>query len=319
MLGRDFRGEKYRFGFNGKENDNEAKGDGNQQDYGMRIYDSRLGIFMSADPLIIKKQQYPELSPYQFASLNPIQYIDLDGLEAAKWDNPNSIHFIGGQGMNQEDKQVYNKMRLDNDQSKSSTMIAMAIAIYPGVVNANETTKQKQFVTDPANSVAILMYEFATGTGKDNRVFNYDGRKGTFATTFISGRVLHEVEGKLTKEMKNITAAEFKKNGINFPLPFSPDHTTIPNSFLKHLTSNFSQLFVGGAKVKVSPTEDPQMVNVTITNLTTRNSLNLHSGSNYPRDGKPGNQEKPLSTITQTFIMSMKIDPSLFKQEEKKK
>ncbi|MFN9319174.1 MAG: hypothetical protein ACK58Q_01115, partial [Chitinophagales bacterium] len=31
---------KYRFGFNGKENDPEAEG---QQDYGMRIYDSRLG------------------------------------------------------------------------------------------------------------------------------------------------------------------------------------------------------------------------------------------------------------------------------------
>jgi hypothetical protein len=29
----------YRFGFNGKENDNEVKGEGNEQDYGMRIYD----------------------------------------------------------------------------------------------------------------------------------------------------------------------------------------------------------------------------------------------------------------------------------------
>jgi hypothetical protein len=32
----------YRYGFNGKENDNEVKGEGNQQDYGMRIYDPRL-------------------------------------------------------------------------------------------------------------------------------------------------------------------------------------------------------------------------------------------------------------------------------------
>jgi hypothetical protein len=243
----------------------------------------------------------------------------LDGLEAAKWDNPNSIHFIGGQGMNQEDKQVYNKMRLDNDQSKSSTMIAMAIAIYPGVVNANETTKQKQFVTDPANSVAILMYEFATGTGKDNRVFNYDGRKGTFATTFISGRVLHEVEGTLVKEMKKRTAAEFKKDGINFPLPFSPGHTNFPESVVKHLSSNFTQLFVGGATVFVTATEDPNIVDLKIENRTTRYSLNLHSGGNYSRDGKDGNQEKPLSTITQTFNMSMNIDPSLFKQEKKKK
>jgi RHS repeat-associated protein len=38
----------YRFGFNGKEKDNEVKGgDGLQQDYGMRIYDSRLERFLS--------------------------------------------------------------------------------------------------------------------------------------------------------------------------------------------------------------------------------------------------------------------------------
>ena len=69
---------KYRYGFNGKENDNEAKGEGNQQDYGNRIYDPRLVRFLSVDPIT---QKYPELTPYQFASNTPIQAIDLDGLE----------------------------------------------------------------------------------------------------------------------------------------------------------------------------------------------------------------------------------------------
>ncbi|HWJ29919.1 MAG TPA: hypothetical protein VNS32_25490, partial [Flavisolibacter sp.] len=41
----------YRYGFNGKENDDEVKGEGNQQDYGMRVYDTRLGKFLSVDPL----------------------------------------------------------------------------------------------------------------------------------------------------------------------------------------------------------------------------------------------------------------------------
>ena len=72
-------GTKGRYGFNGKENDNEVKGMGNQQDYGMRIYDPRLGRFLSVDPIA---KDYPELTPYQFASNTPIQAIDLDGLEA---------------------------------------------------------------------------------------------------------------------------------------------------------------------------------------------------------------------------------------------
>lgn|GEM_PF-5466894 len=68
----------YRYGFNGKEKDDQVKGAGNSYDYGMRMYDPRLGRFMSVDPLTHK---FPELTPYQFSSDNPIASIDLDGLE----------------------------------------------------------------------------------------------------------------------------------------------------------------------------------------------------------------------------------------------
>ena len=70
----------YRFGYNGKEQDDEVKGGGAQYDYGFRIYDSRLGRFLSVDPLTAS---YPWYTPYQFAGNNPIKYIDLDGLEQA--------------------------------------------------------------------------------------------------------------------------------------------------------------------------------------------------------------------------------------------
>jgi RHS repeat-associated protein len=79
MPGRKYSaGSQYRYGFNGKEEDDEVKGDGNQQDYGMRIYDTRLGRFLSVDPITSK---YPELTPYQFASNSPVAGVDFDGLE----------------------------------------------------------------------------------------------------------------------------------------------------------------------------------------------------------------------------------------------
>jgi len=84
MPGRNFIGRTYRYGFNGKENDNDVKGDGNQQDYGFRIYDPRIGKFLSIDPLTKK---YPELTPYQFASNTPLQAIDIDGAEKGKTDD----------------------------------------------------------------------------------------------------------------------------------------------------------------------------------------------------------------------------------------
>jgi len=74
-------GINYRYGFNGKENDNEVNGEGNQQDYGMRIYDPRLGRFLSVDPLI---KSYAMLTPYQFGSNRPIDGVDRDGNEWSK-------------------------------------------------------------------------------------------------------------------------------------------------------------------------------------------------------------------------------------------
>jgi len=80
MVGRTYHVSSsiYRYGFNGKENDNEAKGEGNEQDYGMRVYDGRVGRFLSADPIAM---QYPMLTPYQFGSNDPISGVDRDGLE----------------------------------------------------------------------------------------------------------------------------------------------------------------------------------------------------------------------------------------------
>ena len=78
MPGRSYsNGSEYRYGFNGKEKDAETI----TQDYGMRIYDERLGRFLSTDPL---SKGYPMLTPYQYASNNPILNIDLDGLEGVK-------------------------------------------------------------------------------------------------------------------------------------------------------------------------------------------------------------------------------------------
>jgi RHS repeat-associated protein len=79
MQGRSYTSiSGYRFGFNGKEQDGEVSGSGNQYDYGFRIYNPRLGKFLSVDPLT---QSYPFYTPYQFAGNSPISGIDLDGLE----------------------------------------------------------------------------------------------------------------------------------------------------------------------------------------------------------------------------------------------
>ena len=68
----------YKYAFNGKLHDDNIYGKDNFYDYGMRDLDVRLGRPPSPDPL---EQKYPELSPYQFFSDNPVWFVDLDGEE----------------------------------------------------------------------------------------------------------------------------------------------------------------------------------------------------------------------------------------------
>jgi RHS repeat-associated protein len=68
--------KSYGYGFNGKEKDNEVMGTGNSLDFGARVYDSRLGRWLSLDPL---QAQYPNFSPYAYCANSPLILVDLDG------------------------------------------------------------------------------------------------------------------------------------------------------------------------------------------------------------------------------------------------
>ena len=78
IRGRKYNTEKYRFGFNGKENDGDW-GSEMMQDYGMRVYSPAIAKFMSVDPLTAS---YPFYTPYQFAANSPVVAIDVDGMES---------------------------------------------------------------------------------------------------------------------------------------------------------------------------------------------------------------------------------------------
>jgi RHS repeat-associated protein len=78
MPGRNGSTGDYRYGFNGMEKDDEVKGEGNSLDFGARIYDSRIGRWLSLDPLARK---YPSISDYSSMAGNPILFKDPDGRE----------------------------------------------------------------------------------------------------------------------------------------------------------------------------------------------------------------------------------------------
>ncbi len=69
----------YTFGFNGQEKENDISGvDGGHLVFEYRIHDSRLGRFLSVDPL---EKEYPWNSTYAFSENRPIDGVDLEGKE----------------------------------------------------------------------------------------------------------------------------------------------------------------------------------------------------------------------------------------------
>jgi RHS repeat-associated protein len=65
----------YRFGFNGYEREDDIAGQGSVIDFGMRVYDARLGRFFSVDPI-----SYEYWSPYQYDANSPISNKDILGM-----------------------------------------------------------------------------------------------------------------------------------------------------------------------------------------------------------------------------------------------
>ncbi len=76
MVGRSFSAADYRFGFGGHEKVDEVSGSGNTVDMGDRWLETRLGRTPKPDA---KAAKYPGISPYAYATNNPINVTDPDG------------------------------------------------------------------------------------------------------------------------------------------------------------------------------------------------------------------------------------------------
>ncbi|MBT1706467.1 polymorphic toxin-type HINT domain-containing protein, partial [Chryseosolibacter indicus] len=147
---------KYRYGFNGKEKDDNGEWGSAVYDYGFRIYNPSIGKFLSVDPLT---KEYPELTPYQFASNTPIQAIDLDGLEAkkvfadfAKWfgydlsvdqDHADDLK----EEIQNQSKNAYQRVKLEVIKERLETVLEAeqtVIDILPGGWSVNATIDQQR-------------------------------------------------------------------------------------------------------------------------------------------------------------------------------
>jgi RHS repeat-associated protein len=298
------------YSFQAQEHDDEVKGDGNSVNYTFRIHDPRLGRFFVLDPLA---SEFPHNSPYAFSENKVIHMIELEGREAKKIAKKLTKTVLGPVG--------YARIIKQADLTAAYSLLLTARKINPNVGKESNEVKIQQLENDANATVALMLYEFATGTGRDNRTF--EKGKHAFADKFLEGRVMEEIKSDFYEKAAQITYLDFTSmnagSEISFGLEFSPDHAGLQKSIEKHLNSNLPQFFIGGANVVVTPTlGETGKVDVSITNSTSRSSLMLHLAGDNERDGTDfGHQEKRLSTIRQTITFTMEIDTTKFKEEAK--
>lgn len=158
MPNRAIDAENYRWGFNDKENDNDVKGTGNQQDYGMRIYDARIGRWFSVDPITAK---FPFYTPFQFAGNKPIVSIDLDGLEniyyGAGLEPGNSAMLVVHN--NVEINQLLDKKFQNTDPNKGDVNIGWDMLIVNGPVPGSLGFTEPILKQDLKNAKGLKKYE----------------------------------------------------------------------------------------------------------------------------------------------------------------
>ena len=202
----------YRYGFNGQEKEDDiASGD---LDFGARIYDSRLGRFLSMDP---QTDNYPYLSPYVFAANNPIMLVDFNGESPAipkdkfwmkfdKWRMKNQSQLLNltklqQMEMFQNSKTWYGKTVKETkwfQKYNDKTIISITTA-KEVIVKSNEPYKKVEIKPDSKRGVGALSQVVDIGGSEGEVTINYDMRE-------LPDRlqVINDATGKVLFDTKDV-------------------------------------------------------------------------------------------------------------------
>jgi RHS repeat-associated protein len=308
MPGRQFSSTTgYRYGFNGKEKDNEGPV---QYDYGFRIYDPRLVRFKSVDPLTKK---YPYYSPYQFAGNSPIKFVDIDGLEPGINEPTTNAELKGKEGRMWAVNLAYD---LTGGEDKySASPVTEATGTYATTVDKtkffanidrqglNRTVNENsQFVVTNDNAfktdkdlVNHMLGNFLWGIGPENYVFPENGKFST------------ELKGSIAV---GETLTQWAKN--NYKDDVYGWHMDLRGEINVDANSGFTSLehFLGSVSVKISKV-DEQTIKLEIFNVTSLTSgdfnkdvFGLKALKSTVRDGST-HMQTDHSNISQYFSLTI--------------
>jgi RHS repeat-associated protein len=192
----------YRYGFNGKEKAGEITSD--DYDFGARIYDGRVGRWLSLDPL---QDKYPCVSAYNFCLNNPIILKDPDGRDIIFFSVDQAFVDRLNNALGLKDKSMQLTIQIHKRDSYSSPYWTLQ-----NMSNYTEQQLKEKGLTDAQAKAYIYLYELnqnkkikvnlevtekPVGTSQNELTTEYDTQEDDFnSNQFYSNRAGKFVKGR---------------------------------------------------------------------------------------------------------------------------
>ena len=324
----------YRYGFNGKENDKDISE--GVQDYGLRIYDGRLGRFLSSDPLTYS---YPFYSPYQFAGNTPIQFIDLDGGEPKSKTSTNkevrNSTFVSADGYARRllfihgpywvtggNKSYFNTSETQSKGYYENSVDANKFIGYKGQMNKNSQFYRNDESYSESQLVNGLLGDFIWGNGPENTVFKHNGKYSNLMKESVA---VGETLAKFSYDMDKGSS-----EGISQTYSWANDARGEVNVNVASGPMSLAHM-VGSCQLRVTSFSNTDDVMVEIFNVTSLTSGDLIKDltpdalvaplKSTVRNGNDNRSQTEYSNVSQyfSFTMSRKDFNAKVKQYESSK
>jgi len=195
MTERSYNNTGRRYGFNGKENDEELE----TMDFGARLLDGDLGVWLAGDPLAMK---FPSESSYIYAGDSPIVFADVDG--KYKWPK-------GQEHAYAKNYPLLTKYLSENIQKDIMNSPNIMAGLYKYSLG-NLTTEEVRKTTSWGKGPAILIRDNPGGM---------EGANGFYNTQ--TGNI--EISTKLAKQLEN--ASDKDREAALFSFFVTLTHETV--------------------------------------------------------------------------------------------
>ncbi|MBK7128596.1 MAG: hypothetical protein IPM74_01270 [Crocinitomicaceae bacterium] len=224
MPGRNATNANYRYSFNGKEKIDEVSGGGNSIDFGARIYDCRVGVWHSIDPIIKSNE-----SPYTGHSNNPVWFKDIGGADTViairySYEEHNGITL-----------KVYNYYKIEETSEAGSKLV---FQIYePGATTPTLVTGWQSATNpnglDKNSGVGATLSKIGTYYNKSGQAF--EGEMYKYINTTTKAKYYCD---------PNATSVPINGYGFSFDLEFEfkPDKVNLTQSDLEDYNTAMTEL-----------------------------------------------------------------------------